>query len=49
MEMRMCVAEVISRYNLRFADGFNPDVFMDEVKDCMSWHLNELPLIFDAV
>ncbi|KAK1585488.1 cytochrome P450 [Colletotrichum navitas] len=46
MEMRLLVAACVSRYNVTFAPGFDGDAFMDNVKDCMSWHMGKLELCF---
>ncbi|CAG8958604.1 hypothetical protein HYFRA_00009921 [Hymenoscyphus fraxineus] len=46
MEMRLAIAECISRFDIKFAEGFEPDKFIDDVKDCMSWHMGALNLCY---
>ena len=49
MEMRLTLAETLSRYDVAFAPGFDPDYFLDHVHECMSWHIGKLDLTFHPI
>lgn len=49
MEMRLLVAECLSRYDVSFATGFDRARFLDTVEDCMSWRLGQLNLCFTDI
>ncbi|EDU46786.1 Cytochrome P450 [Pyrenophora tritici-repentis] len=49
MEMRLTLAETLSRFEVAFAPGFDPDHFLDDVHDCMSWHIGNLDLTFTPI
>ena len=49
MEMRLTLAEVLSRYDIAFAPGFDLDYFLGHVHECMSWHIGNLDLTFTPI
>lgn len=49
MEMRLVLAETLSRYSVTFAPNFDHASFLDRVHDCMSWHIGKLELCFTAL
>ncbi|KAH4106582.1 cytochrome P450 monooxygenase sthD [Parastagonospora nodorum] len=49
MEMRLVLAETLSRFDIAFAPGFDANHFLQHVHDCMSWHIGKLGLTFTAI
>ncbi|CAF3494344.1 unnamed protein product [Fusarium graminearum] len=46
MEMRYVLTEILSKYNMSFAPGTNPEAFIDGLRDCFTLELPELNMIF---
>ncbi|KAJ4250142.1 hypothetical protein NW762_011953 [Fusarium torreyae] len=48
MEMRYILTEILSRYNIEFAPGTNPQTFVDGLRDCFTLELPKLEMVFTA-
>ncbi|KAF5027079.1 hypothetical protein F66182_791 [Fusarium sp. NRRL 66182] len=46
MEMRFVLSEILSRYNINFAPGADPKVFIDGLRDCFTLELPKLEMVF---
>ncbi|KAJ3540924.1 hypothetical protein NM208_g4841 [Fusarium decemcellulare] len=48
MEMRYVLTEILSRYNIGFAPGANPQAFSDGLRDCFTLELPKLEMVFTS-
>lgn len=46
MEMRYVLMDILSRYNIAFAPGTNPQAFIDGLRDCYTLELPRLDMVF---
>ncbi|KAF5638147.1 cytochrome P450 monooxygenase cytochrome P450 [Fusarium sp. NRRL 25303] len=46
MEMRYVLMDILSRYNIAFAPGANPQAFIDGLRDCYTLELPRLDMVF---
>ncbi|KAI1298195.1 cytochrome P450 [Xylaria venustula] len=49
VEMRLLIAECVSRFDVSFASGFDDAAFLESIQDCMSWHMDKLDLCFTNI
>ncbi|KAL3442746.1 cytochrome P450 monooxygenase [Aspergillus insuetus] len=47
MELRLVAAEILTRYNVRFAEGQKPDVFLESCHDTFTLATGPLELVFE--
>ena len=48
MEMRLVIAEVVSRFDMEFPVGMNGSEFVDGNTDQFTWKLSDLHICFRA-
>ncbi|KAF5690423.1 pisatin demethylase cytochrome P450 [Fusarium circinatum] len=46
MEMRYVLMDILSRYDIAFAPGTNPQAFIDGLRDCYTLELPKLDMVF---
>lgn len=46
MEMRYVLMDILSRYDIAFAPGTNPQAFIDGLRDCYTLELPSLYMVF---
>jgi cytochrome P450 len=46
MEMRYVLMDILSRYDIAFAPGTNPQAFIDGLRDCYTLELPRLDMVF---
>lgn len=48
LEMRMVVATLVQKFDMRFAKGYEPHKWDEELKEFMAMQVGELPVIIQS-
>ena len=48
MEMRMVVATLVQKFDMKFAEGYDTRKWADDLKDYFSTTVGELPVVLHA-